>query len=226
MTRITRRDVSVLRDLALSHVLSRDQLMQLGYFGSITRANTRTRELVRLGFARRLESPFFSQSLFMVTKQASDVVGERISGLIENRAASPRFVQHAMSVTNVRIALSSKSNGTWRFEQQLWRTLKGSTRIEVRPDGLYQASQPIFIEVDMGHASATRFKEKLTAYEALARSGQCQALYGFNQFRVLTVTTGSLRSRHLVRLQPPNAGFEFLVRTFEEVGATPISPWS
>ncbi len=226
MTRITRRDITVLRDLALSHVLSRDQLIELTHFGSITRANTRMRDLIGLGFAKRLESPFFGQSLFMVTKQASDVVGERISGLIENRASSPRFVQHAMSVTNVRIALSRKSNGTWRFEQQLWRTLKGSTRVEVRPDGLYQATQPIFIEVDMGHASATRFKEKLAAYQALARSGQCQAMYGFNQFRVLTVTTGSLRSRHLQRLLPANAGFEFLVRTFEEVGATRITPWS
>ena len=85
---------------------------------------------------------------------------------------------------------------------------------------------PIFVEVDMGHASASRFKEKLTTYQALARSGQCQALYGFNQFRVLAVTTGSLRSRHLRRLQPADSGFEFLVQTFDEVGATPISPWS
>lgn len=226
MTRLTRRDVSVLRDLALSHLLSRDQLMNLGYFGSVTRANTRMRDMIGLGFVKRLESPFFGQSLFMVTKDAADVVGERISGLIENRASSPRFVQHAMSVTNVRIALSSKSKGTWRFEQQLWRTFTASSRFEVRPDGLFQATQPIFVEVDMGHASASRFKEKLVAYQALARSGQCQSLYGFNQFRVLTVTSGSLRSRHLHRLLPQNAGFEFLVRTFEEVGATRITPWS
>lgn len=224
--RVTRRDISILRDLALSHLLSRDQLMQLGYFGSITRTNTRMRSLVELGLVKRLESPFFGQSLFMVSKQAADVVGERISALIEGRASSPHFVRHAMSITNVRIALSQKSDGTWRFEQQLWRTLRGSIRHEVRPDGLFQASQPIFIEVDMGHASAPRFKEKLITYQALAHSGQCQALYGFNEFRVLTVTTGNLRSRHLLRLLPPDPGFEYLVRTFEEVGATPISPWS
>lgn len=224
--RVTKRDIQVLRDLALSHILSRNQLMQLGYFGSITRANTRMRELAGIGLVRRLESPFFGQSLFIATKQSAEVVGERISGLIEGRTSSPRFVQHAMSITNVRIALSQKSKGTWRFEQQLWRTFTGQNRFEVRPDGLYHASSPIFIEVDMGHASATRFKEKLTSYQALARSGQCQALYGFPQFRVLTVTTGSLRSRHLLRLLPAEPGFEFLVRTFEEVGAVPINPWS
>jgi len=226
MTRITRRDITVLRDLALSHVLSRDQLIELSHFGSITRANTRMRELIGLGFARRLESPFFGQSLFMVTKQAAEVVGERISGLIENRASSPRFVQHALSVTNVRIALQRKSSAAWRFEQQLWRRIQGSKEHELRPDGLLMASLPILVEVDMGHASAPRFKEKLTAYQALARSGQCQSLYGFSQFRVLVVTTGPLRSRHLRRLQPSGAGFELLVQTFDEVGATPITPWS
>jgi len=88
------------------------------------------------------------------------------------------------------------------------------------------ASLPIFVEVDMGHASAPRFKEKLTAYQALADSGRCQSLYGFSQFRVLVVTTGPLRSRHLRRLQPSGADFELLVQTFDEVGATPITPWS
>jgi len=224
--RITKRDVTVLRDLALSHVMSRDQLLELQHFNSITRVNTRMRELTRLGLARRLDSPFFSQSLYGASKLAAEVVGERISQLLEDRTGSPRFIQHAMSVTNVRIALRRTSNGAWRFEQQLRRRIQGHKTLEVRPDGLLLASIPIFIEVDMGHASAPRFKEKLTAYQALAKSGQCQSLYGFSQFRVLTVTTGTLRSRHLRRLQPSDAGFELLVQTFMEIGATPITPWS
>ncbi len=224
--RITKRDITVLRDLALSHILSRDQLLQLGYFHSITRVNTRMRELTKLGLVRRLDSPFFGQSLYIASKRAAEVVGEKISTLIEGRTSSPRFVQHAMSVTNVRIALQRKSSGVWRFEQQLWRKIRSPKRLEVRPDGLLMASLPIFIEVDMGHASAPRFKEKLSSYQALAKSGQCQLMYGFNKFRVLAVTTGSLRSRHLRRLQPSDAGFEFLIQTFDEVGATPIAPWS
>lgn len=224
--RITKRDVTVLRDLALSHLLSRDQLLGLGHFLSITRVNTRMRELTSVGLVRRLDSPFFGQNLYMATKGASEVVGERISSLIDGRASSPRFVQHAMSVTNVRIALQKESSGVWRFEQQLWRKIPGANGHEVRPDGLLISCIPIFIEVDMGHASASRFKEKLTSYQALASSGKCQSLYGFAQFRVLAVTTGTLRSRHLRRLMPPNAGFEFLVQTFDEIGATPITPWS
>ncbi len=224
--RITQRDVTVLRDLALSHVATRDQLMDLGYFNSITRVNTRLRELATIGLVRRLDTPFFSQGLHIATKRAAEVVGEKISKLIEGRTSSPRFVQHALSVTNVRIALSRRSSGVWRFEQQLWRKVPGSVSHEVRPDGLFMGTLPIFIEVDMGHASGSRFKEKLTTYQALARSGNCQSLYGFSQFRVLTVTTGTLRSRHLRRLQPADSEFDFLVQTFDELGATPISPWS
>lgn len=224
--RVTKRDIMLLRELALSHVLCRDQFLELGYFNSITRANTRLRELKRLELLRRLETPFFGQSLYIASKRAAEVVGERISPLIEGRASSPRFVQHALSVTNVRIALQRKSSAAWRFEQQLWRKIQGSKGLELRPDGLLMANLPIFVEVDMGHASAPRFKEKLTAYQALARSGQCQSLYGFSQFRVLVVTTGPLRSRHLRRLQPSSAEFELLVQTFDEVGATPITPWS
>ena len=162
----------------------------------------------------------------MATRRAAEVVDARISSLIEGRTSSPRFVQHALSVTNGRIALQRKSSAAWRFEQQLWRKIQGSKEHELRPDGLLMASLPIFVEVDMGHASAPRFKEKLTAYQALARSGQCQSLYGFSQFRVLVVTTGPLRSRHLRRLHPSSAEFELLVQTFDEVGATPINPWS
>jgi len=224
--RVTKRDIMLLRELALSHVLCRDHFLELGYFNSITRANTRLRELKRLELLRRLETPFFGQSLYMATKRAAEVVDARISSLIAGRTSSPRFVQHALSVTNVRIALQRKSSAAWRFEQQLWRKIQGSKGLELRPDGLLMASLPIFVEVDMGRASAPRFKEKLTGYQALARSGQCQSLYGFSQFRVLVVTTGPLRSRHLRRLQPSDAGFELLVQTFDEVGATPITPWS
>ncbi|MEP0765920.1 MAG: replication-relaxation family protein [Fimbriimonadia bacterium] len=223
---MTKRDIMLLRELALSHVLCRDHFLELGYFNSITRANTRLRELKRLELLRRLETPFFGQSLYMATKRAAEVVDARISSLIAGRTSSPRFVQHALSVTNVRIALQRKSSAAWRFEQQLWRKIQGSKGLELRPDGLLMASLPIFVEVDMGRASAPRFKEKLTGYQALARSGQCQSLYGFSQFRVLVVTTGPLRSRHLRRLQPSDAGFELLVQTFDEVGATPITPWS
>jgi hypothetical protein len=207
-------------------VLSRDQILHLRYFGSATRANTRLRALVKLQLIKRYETAFYSQGLYIPGPSASEVTGERIARIIGGRSGSPRFLQHALSVTNVRIALSRKSEGQWRYEQQLWRSCEETPRFEVRPDGLFLASTPIFVEVDLGHVAPAKFAEKLRFYARLSESGNCASLYGFPAFRLLTVTTGSLRARHLRRLLPREAAFELLVQTFEEVGAAPISSWS
>ena len=224
--RLTRRDVRLVGDIALSHVMSRDQILALGYFGSVTRANTRLRALGELSLICRLEPPFFGQGLYVAGSSASEIVAGRIARLVGGRAPSPRFIQHALSVTNVRLAFGRKGPGEWRFEQQLWRKLDGPNPMEVRPDGLFMATTPIFVEADMGHVAPSKFKEKLSSYRILAHSGQCHSLYGFAQFRVLTVTTGNLRARHLRRLLPPDPGFDLMVQTFEEVGVAPISAWS
>jgi len=221
--KLTIRDKALIDDLALSHVLSRDQLLELGYFGSITRVNTRLRELAREGFIVPLETPFISQRLYGCGKRASDIVSARVSRLISARSVSPRFLQHALAITNVRIALQKRGMAEWWSEQELWRKLGG---IEVRPDGLARAQIPIFIEVDMGHVSPAKFQSKLLAYAALATSGECKSLYEFSNFRVLTVTTGPLRANRLRRLLIPDSGFSHLVQTFEEVGAVKVSSWS
>jgi hypothetical protein len=224
--RFTARDSSLLRDLALSHVLSRDQILRLGYFASVTRVNTRLRELASLSLVRRLETPFFGQGLYVAGKGAGEVVGARIARLLEGRGSSPRLLQHALAVTEVRLALSERGPGHWRFEQQLWRVLDGPEPHEIRPDGLFTASTPIFVEVDLGHVALPKFREKLTGYRALARSGQSPALYQFGDFRVLTVTTGGLRARHLRHQLPPEPGFELLVQTFADLGVAPLECWS
>ncbi len=224
--RITDRDKKLVSDLALSHLLSRDQILELGYFSSICRLNTRLRELSAIKLVRRLETPFFNQSLYMAGHLAHEVVGVQVSKLLESRSNSPRFVRHALSVSATRIALCRKG-GDWRFEQQLWRQLEAKKHIEIRPDGLLlTTSLPVFVEVDLGHVNPSKFKEKLVGYKALAESSKCLDLYGFSTFRILTVTTGTLRSRRLRKTLPPNPGFEFLCQTFEEIGARAIPNWS
>lgn len=221
--RIVARDIKLLRDLALSHLLSRDQIIQLGYYGSITRLNFRIKKLIEVGYIQRLNTPLFSQSLYAATKKASEIIGENVAPLLESRIGSPRYLQHALTLSSTRIALIGKTGGDWRFEQQLWRKVDGH---EIRPDGLLLASSPTFVEVDMGHMGSSRFRAKLAAYQALALSGSCQSLYGFKDFRLLAVTTGSLRARHLRQLCPSNPGFEYRVQTFAEIGVAPISPFS
>lgn len=224
--RITHRDVTVLRDLALSHVMSRDQLIKLGYFGSVSRVNSRLGELISVDMVKRLRTPFFGQSLYVTTKRAAEVVGERISPLIEGRSTSPRFIQHALTTTNVRIHLQERSNAEWRFEQQCWRRTVGKNSVEIRPDGLLMTQVPLFVEVDMGHVSPSKFKEKLRTYGVLAKSKQVFDLYGFSEFRLFVAVTGSLRARHLRQLQAQDAGFDLMVRTMEELGVASSPNWS
>ena len=224
---LTSRDISLIRDIGLSHLLSRDQIISLGYFTSVTRANTRLRELALLDLVKRLDTPFLGQSLYMAGENTHELVGDNVARLLEKRTGSPRFVQHALSVTNVRIALLAQGAKDWRFEQQLWRTIGGNSPIEVRPDGLvYTTKLPMFIEVDLGHVSPAKFSEKLRSYGILISSGMCPTLYGFDAFRLLTITTGSLRARHLRKLQPLASKFEHLVQTFEEIGIPKIGCWS
>lgn len=224
--RITARDVSLIKDLALSHVLSRDQILQLGYFGSVTRLNTRLRGLTALGCIKRLETPFYAQSLYAVDRKASALVGENIAPLLAHRADSPRFIQHALNVTNVRIHLKSKGLDAWRFEQQLWRTLPGKRGAEIRPDGMVlKGTEPMFIEIDLGTVAASKMKQKLAAYNQLALA-HVSALYGADSMRLLVVTTNSTRAANLRRLLPEKSAFPCLIQTFDQLGVPYVQSWS
>lgn len=168
----------LLRDLTLSHVLSRDQVIELGYFGSVTRTNTRLRELRELGLVRTLDTPFFAQRLYAVSATASEVVGPRIAPLTATRTGSPRFLQHALSVTNTRIVLLGRGGERWLFEQQARTTFTfGGKDWDVRPDGIaVEKGTHLPVEVDLGHVAPAKFKEKLASYHAFVESGTSEGL--------------------------------------------------
>lgn len=226
--RLTTRDRRLLRDMALSHMLSRDQLIRLGYFTSVTRANTRLRQLVDSRMVRRLDVAFYGQSLYMPGSGALEVVGERISPLVSGRKGTPRFLQHALSVTNVRIALLGIGAKEWRFEQQLWTNFTyGGCQQEVRPDGLARfIEQWLVVEADLGHVAPAKLRRKFETYDAFVQSGECQRLWGIPSFQLLVVTTGSRRANRLLRLMPSHAQFELETRTFQELGLPSITSWS
>jgi len=224
MMRLTKRDHLLIRDISLSHLAARDQLIHLGYFNSITRANSRLRLLVKERFLTALTTPFHAQTLYAPGPLAAEVVGGRIAPLLAGRTGSPRFIQHALSVTNVRIALLARGATGWRFEAQLWHEIGGRM---LKPDGLIlTARTPAFVECDLGHVSPAKFKEKLITFKALAQEGRCADLYGFPSFRLIVITTGPRRSRSLRALLPANAGFEYLVQTFDELGVPVLGGWS
>lgn len=226
--RLTERDVKLVRDVALSHVLSRDQIIRLGYFGSITRANTRLRELKAAGYVRVLETPFFAQSLYVAGRYAPAVVGERIAQLVNGRAESPRFLQHALAVTNVRLYLLHKGATAWLFEVQGHCTFNLGTRsYEVRPDGIAVTSNGlVVVEVDLGHVTPSKFREKLLCFERFMTCGAVKQEWDVSDFRVLTVTSGKLRASRLANLVPRQPSFHFRCDTFEALGISCPGTWS
>ena len=225
--RLTPRDVRLVRDLALSHTLSRDQILALGYFSSVTRANTRLRALRATGLVKCLDTPFYSQTLYAAGPLARVVVGDRIGPLIANRSCSPRFLRHALSVTNTRIALE-ETGCEWRFEQQLWSTVRFlGTDHQVRPDGLLLSQKSAtFIEVDLGHIAPAKFREKLKGYEAFVASGACAHAYPERAIRLLTITTGQRRLRSLRCLIPSTPLLEASFHTFAELKIPLVGSWS
>jgi len=225
---LTARDVQLVRDIALSHVLSRDQVLGLGYFATVTRVNTRLRELASIGAVKVLETPFFAQHLYGVGPRAEALLGERISRIVAGRTGSPRFLQHALTVTNVRIALKGKGLTEWRFEQQVRAAFTYQSRAwDVRPDGLVRSGDnATAVEVDLRHVTPSKIKEKLDGYQAFARSGDAGKQWQVESFRLLLVTTGTLRASRLRRLAPPAPAFDYRCVTLADLGITPVGGWS
>lgn len=226
--RLTPRDVRLVKDIGLSYVMSRDQIVSLGYFSSITRANTRIRALRALGVVRRIETPFFTQSLFVAGPRSVGIVGERIASILAGRTGSPRFIQHALCVNNVRLALLKKGATAWRFEQQLSTSFRFAGReYQVRPDGLAVSDAGLVaVEVDLGHVAPSKFREKLLGFDAFADSGECARQWHAPTFKVLTITTGKLRAKRLLRCVPPDSRLTFECLTFDQLRVPFIGHWS
>ncbi len=226
--RITERDIRMLRDLTLSHVLARDSFLELGYFSSVTRVNSRLRALRSAGLVKRLDTTFFDQSLYIADRKAGQIIGEKVSHLLQHRQASPRYLQHALAVTNTRIALVRKGASAWRFEQQVSHGFSFAGRsLQVRPDGLVIVAKGLVaIEVDLGHVAPEKFAEKLRAYDAFVVSGECNRLWNHPSFSLLTMTTGSVRASRLARLVPADAQYTFECRTFDQLGISSPGSWS
>ncbi len=226
--RLTGRDRRLVRDLALSRLLSRDQLLALGYFASATRLNTRLRELRAAGYVRALETPFFGQYLYAPGRAAAGIVGERVEPLLKGGGPSPQFVRHALAVTDARVALLARGCADWRFEVQLWRRFAWAGRDwEVRPDGMVRRDGiPLLLEADMGHADPKKFAAKLLGYRAFAESGEAARWLGGGEITVLTLTAGPLRRSRLERLAPESSDVRFEFRTFEEFGVRVAGGWS
>ncbi len=174
-------------------------------------------------YVKALDVAFYGQRLYVVGPKAKDFLGEKILHILCNRSMTPRFLQHSISVTNVRIALLSHGFSDWRFEQQIRDSIQLEGRlVEIRPDGLVEGKEgPVFIEVDLGNVSLPSFSRKVLAFEQYLRSGRL----GQN-VKVLIVTTGKLRKRHLETCVTRKSARAFVIETFDAIGCESPGGWS
>lgn len=139
----------------------------------------------------------------------------------KNRAANRFFIQHALSVADVLVALeiacANSSQRPVTFSRSAlpdsgWKVTLGRDRttIGVVPDAIFglgvdDQSEPtwIFLEVDRGTMPINRLglkqtsiRRKLLAYHELWRQGLVRD--SFPRFRVLTVTTSSERATNMI----------------------------
>lgn len=226
--RLTKRDRQLVRDIALSHAMARDQIIEFAYFSSVRRLNARLRLLVAHGFLKRLDTPFFSQGLYAAGPTAGLIVGEKIGLLLAKRQRSPRFLQHALAVSNIRIAICGNDAAVWRFEQQATTTFSfGGRSLTVKPDGLaLSAVACTAVEADLGHVAPQKIREKLETYRAFALSGACRKAWKCERFTVLIITSGPLRARRLRRLCPKDGAFDFRCLAHEDFGVAWPGSWS
>ncbi len=200
--RLQLRDIEVLQEIAFHGVVSRDQVIQLGFFSSIPRANARLCPLTAMKLLKRIEGScgFTSrQSLYAVTSRAASLLDERVAQLIAGRKQCPQFVDHSLMVVDVRLHLTRLSAHTWKHESQIrHRYNHESTTYEFRPDGLvYVEGNCLFIEADRGNASRKAISETFASYDRYATSGTFNETYNRPGFRVLVVTTRMRRARVL-----------------------------
>jgi hypothetical protein len=167
-------------------------------------------------------------------RQERDSTASKLSWGEKNRAVGRIFLEHALLVSDVMVALELACRKTGRIrllaEEELslsgkrndprpgfqWKVkVTSGLTLGVVPDRVFALEFPnpgggsnrayFFLEADRGtmpvkrrHLFQSSFYRKLLAYEATWSQSVHRTRFGFNRFRVLTVTTSAARVDSLV----------------------------
>jgi hypothetical protein len=218
--RLTARDRSLITMVALHGAASGRQLVALGRFGSVCRANRRLRLLFDGGYLRRTfvaAGAYAAETIYLLGSAGASVAAEETcldyTELQRQGRRQPErmFLEHHLAVLAVRLAaediplnavlLEYRSETECRHEY----TLRGE-RVLIKPDGFLlveQANQAFafFVEVDRGTVSLPQMRELFGRYRRYGSDGAFGAAYDLPSFEVLVVTSaGDRRIAHLADL--------------------------
>ncbi len=206
---ITARDRRMIEFLHRFRLLTRDQIMAVAPFHSLTRANTRLAALTRAGVLSRKHLPIYpghgsAQSLYHLGRKAADVVPVDAGSVLQQVRQVSRWdlrqVEHVRAANGVLIGLYtalSRAHSDVRFETEpeLRNKFQGRTLV---PDGwIAWAAEGkrfnCFLEIDLHHEGLTDWREKVLGYQTYADSGEHEGQFGFRGFRVLVLAQTARR---------------------------------
>ncbi|MFN8140407.1 MAG: replication-relaxation family protein [Fimbriimonadales bacterium] len=219
--RLQERDYELLSELATHKVMSRDQIIALGFFSSVPRANFRLKQLKDSGLIGEYEPNIRLRSggsIYYAQARAIAVLNQKLDSKLHAScikhpgSVSPVVLEHTLRITDVRIALL-KALGeagkilTWlpellcRHEYSICRQSGLWSKQIVKPDAFarvsyHQRAHSFLFEVDLGHVSQRRLTETMRCYERYKR-GAYQHAYGDHPFEVVLVTTNRTRVLNL-----------------------------
>lgn len=241
------RDRRLLSDLFLHRVVSRDQIIALGHFGSVPRCNNRLKHLLDHGYVRRyrhLARGSGSQALYCLGCNGAAIVSELLDLELEEvklqaeRCAPSMFLEHSLGLVDLRILFGQTASRLqvpahdWlaeplcRHEYSVWRA-GAWIKCVVKPDAFALWTwngepRAFFIELDLGHVSQQSFQRKIQAYRRYLADGAFREAYGHESFEVLTVTTSERRLGNLAMLAGTGEGPRFLYTTLSALQAEGI----
>lgn len=242
--RLTERDRHLVQVVALSGAASRSQIMGLGFFESVSRANRRLRYLFDARYLRRTQLATGANSLetvYVLGPNGVPIVAELAAmeraELLRHASRQPErsYLEHHLGVLSLRLMVNRPSVEGLRPIQFLtepecrheYRIVRGSKSIRrlIKPDayveiGSGQASSHFFLEFDRGNCSIRQMKGVFDRYGCYARDGAFGSVYGHGSFEVLVVTTaGKRRIAHLAAVAR-DCGVAVRFATMQDVRTT------
>lgn len=238
------RDHQLLKALYEAKLATRDQLAELGSFGSISRVNRRLRQYVDVGLVacRPADWPHGPQSVYWLMPEAAPLLSRVLDMPARsirrevNRTVSRTMTEHTLKIGDVHLMFrqAAQRQGLhlvrWLPERashhrfltrppgtSAWRS------VWVKPDAaaildVGEDRRHIFIEVDLDSVSPAKLRQKLASYE-LYRCTAFREVYMSESFIVAFVTTDAARAASIVRLAGEARTIPTLVTTFDAIEA-------
>lgn len=223
--RLTCRDRMVIGEVARYGAISRSQLMELGFFNSVSRANRRLRMLADGKFLRRTylaTGPQQNATIYVLGPVGAEVAVEDYAfDPVEMRRHGRRspermYLEHHVGIVSVRLAAMREESELrlahfvaepdCRHEYEVVLHGRVSRRL-MKPDALAvfaigDSPFSVFIEYDRGNTSLTQMASQFRRYASYWAETAFQSAYETDvPFTVAVVTTaGKRRIENLLRL--------------------------